>query len=174
MILMARLIALQEEIELELRLLEREYDPFQMDLEWFTYELAIKIKRPEPDSAPGGGDSSRRQRHTGKGKINRKDLSILLAGLDELLDEGKDLRFEPYDLNFYMEWRLETQLVFSIVTWFDMALSPRNATSRFPSAHAGFRFLAEQDSIRTFRSDLEAECIGSKTAPGGEAPTLIN
>ena len=173
---MARLVALKEEIALELRLVEMEYDPFQMDLEWFKYELAITIKRvgqaPLPEA--GTGTAGRVERHSARGKINRKDLSILLSGLDGLILRGRDLLYEPYDLNFYMEWKMETPHVFSIVTWFDMALSPRDINARFPSAHVGFRFLAEEDSLRTFRSQLEMEFIGTKQVAGGDAPGLIN
>lgn len=175
---MARLFALQEEIELELRLLEREYDPFQMDLEWFKYELAIRIKRtgraPAPDAGGGTANLTRLERHAARGKINRKDLFVLLSGLDDLIQRGSDLRYEPYDLNFYMEWKMETPHVYSIVTWFDMALSPRDLKSRFPSSHLGFRFLAEEDALRTFRSGVEMEFIGSRPVAGGDAPGLIN
>src|SRR5215831_7280714 len=86
---MATLLALQEQIELELRLLEKEYDPFQLDLEWFRYELAVNIRRDSqtafPDAQAEIGKSARLERHTARGKINRKDLSILLSGLDGLI-----------------------------------------------------------------------------------------
>src|SRR5262249_28084660 len=144
----------------------REYDPFQMDLEWFKYELAIKINWPgEQQSAEIPGEAAvRLERHAARGKINRKDLSILLAGVDDLILRGKDLKFEPYDLRFYLEWKMETEHVYSIITWFDLALLPREARRRFPSAHAGFRFLVEEASISAFRAGLEAE----STSPGPE------
>ena len=86
---MATLLALQEQIELELRLLEKEYDPFQLDLEWFRYELAVNIRRDSqtafPDAQAEIGKWARLDRHTARGKINRKDLSILLSGLDGLI-----------------------------------------------------------------------------------------
>jgi hypothetical protein len=174
---MARIISIQEEIELSLRLLEKEYDPFQMDLEWFKYELSIKAKRAgqtRPAEAPGGTGMPALMEHAARGKINRKDLSALLSGLDGLILRGQDLRYEPYDLNFYLEWKLETPRVYSIVTWFDMALSPRIINSRFPSTHLGFRFLTDQDSLGAFRSDLEMEFIGTSPTGRGDAPPRIN
>src|SRR5262249_40587460 len=155
---MATLLALQEQIELELRLLEKEYDPFQLDLEWFRYELAVNIRRtshtPAPDAGAEAGTPARLERHSATGKLSRKDLYSLRSGLDGLILRGQELRFEPYDLNFYMEWKIETPHVYSIVSWFDMALSPRDHTSRFPYSHVGFRFLAEEDSLSNFRSAL--------------------
>jgi hypothetical protein len=175
---MAKLLALQEEIELELRLLEKEYDPFQLDLEWFKYELALKIRRSGqpslPDTRIRTKPAARLERHAARGKINRKDLADLLSGLDGLILRAQEMRFEPYDLNFYMEWKLETPHVYSIVTWFDMALSPRDLKSRFPSAHLGFRFLTEEDSLRNFRSGLEIEFIGSAPVHSSDAPPLVN
>jgi hypothetical protein len=114
------------------------------------------------------------ERHAARGKINRKDLSALLSGLDGLILRGQDLRYEPYDLNFYLEWKLETPRVYSIVTWFDMALSPRIINSRFPSTHVGFRFLTEEASLRSFRSGIEMEFIGAAPIGSSDAPPLIN
>jgi hypothetical protein len=175
---MARLVDLQEQIELNLKLLEREYDPFQLDLEWFKYELAVKVKKGGHaallDAEDKAGAPAYHQRHATRGRINRKDLSILLTALDDLIRAGEEVRFEPYDLNFYMEWKLETPHVYSIVTWFDMALSPRDLNSRFPSAHLGFRFLAEEDSLRAFRSGLATEFMPPSAASDPDATARVN
>jgi hypothetical protein len=174
---MAKIISIQQEIELSLGLLNKEYDPFQMDLEWFKYELSIRTNGTReaglPDSQTGRATAGCGNAHAATGKINRKDLFTLLSGLNDLIQSGQDLRYEPYDLNFYLEWRIETPHVYSIITWFDMALSPRGLNSRFPSAHIGFRFLADQDALDAFRSGLEMEFIGSTTAPT-DLPPLIN
>jgi hypothetical protein len=175
---MARLHDLQAQIELEFRLLAKEYDPFQLDLEWFTYELAVTVGHGVEHLTPAAGTASetreRREGHAVSGKINRKDLAILLTRLDDLIMKAQDMRYEPYDLNFYLEWKIETPHVYSIVTWFDMALSPRDSRARFPSAHLGFRFLAEEDSLLRFRSGIDAEFLGGALEGRDEAPGLVN
>jgi hypothetical protein len=160
---MAKLVSIQDDLHLSLRMLRKEYDPFQIDLEWFDYELSVKVgRRPDSgveteDGAPG--PEVRLECHDISGRINGKDFRDLLAGLDELLAEGKDLQFEPYDLNFYLEWSRETEHLCLIVCWFDLGLSPRGLDHRFPTAHAGFRFLAEDDSLARFKADLESEFL---------------
>jgi hypothetical protein len=175
---MTKIISIKEEIALSLALLDKEYDPFQIDLEWFKYELSIMEKGARdarlPESTTGTATAAWLEHHAATGKINRKDFFTLLSGLDDLIQQGQDLRYEPYDLNFYFEWRIETQHVYSIVTWFDMALSPRTLNSRFPSAHIGFRFLADEESLSAFRLGLETEFIGSTTAARTDRPPLIN
>lgn len=159
---MAKLSSIQDDIQLSFRLTGRSYDPFQVDLEWFEYELAIKVGKeagPCPSSETGEFALRHRECDSVSGRINRKDFRDLLAGLDELLAEGTDLQFEPYDLNFYLEWTRETEHICLIVSWFDLGLSPRGLDHRFPTAHAGFRFLAEDGSLARFRSELEAEFL---------------
>ncbi|HUK91426.1 MAG TPA: hypothetical protein VLZ81_13560 [Blastocatellia bacterium] len=158
---MAKLSSIQDDIELCFRLIGRSYDPFQVDLEWFDYELAVKVGKAPRCSDPEGDHSQapRRECDSVSGRINTKDFKDLLACLDELLAEGKDLQFEPYDLNFYLEWTRETEHICLIVSWFDLGLSPRELDHRFPTAHAGFRFLAEDDSLARFRKELEEEFL---------------
>lgn len=175
---MARLHDLQAQIELEFSLLAKEYDPFQLDLEWFKYELAVTVGQGVEHlttAAEAAAETHERpERRAVSGKINRKDLAILLARLDDLIMKAQDMRYEPYDLNFYLEWKIETPHVYSIVTWFDMALSPRNLQARFPSAHVGFRFLAEEDSLLSFRAGIDAEFLGGELRGREEASGLIN
>jgi len=175
---MARLNDLQGQIALEFKLLTKEYDPFQLDLEWFKYELGATVaKVSERGSLATGAPTEtheRREGHAVTGKINRKDLAILLSRLDGLILRGQDMLYEPYDLNFYLEWKIETPHVYSIVTWFDMALSPRDSLARFPSAHLGFRFLADEDSLIDFRSAVDREFLGGRSQELRETPGLIN
>ncbi|HKV40242.1 MAG TPA: hypothetical protein VJX67_13605 [Blastocatellia bacterium] len=172
---MATLFSIHDEIELEMRLLGAALDPFQMDLEWFEYELAIKVShKPDVSSGappPGGPIHERRAI---RGKINRKDFGDLLAALDQLLGEGHDLRFEPYDLNFYLEWSRETEHLCLIVTWFDLGLSPRNLEQRFPTAHTGVRFIVEDGAVEDFRRDLEREFTGHSGFPDAQPEPLIH
>jgi hypothetical protein len=159
---MAKLSSIQDDIQLSFHLMGKSYDPFQMDLEWFEYELTVKVgKECDAGRAVETGQSSDRRLECNSvsGRINTKDFRDLLAGLDELLAEGKDLQFEPYDLNFYLEWTRETEHICLIVSWFDLGLSPRGFDHRFPTAHAGFRFLAEDDSLGRFRAELEEEFL---------------
>jgi hypothetical protein len=175
---MARLVDLQGQIQLDLRILRKEYDPFQLDLEWFHYELAVtpglSSERRLPMGAPTSKPDSRLGNRAVTGRINRKDVSILLSNLDDLILRGQDLRYEPYDLNFYLEWKIETPHVYSIVIWFDMALTPRDLQARFPSAHTGFRFLADEDSLAAFRSAVEMEFLGEAPQGREEPSGLIN
>jgi hypothetical protein len=146
-------------------------------LEWFKYELAVTTDRGSELLSPAGGtliDTSRLKCRAVSGKINRKDLAILLSRLDDLIMKGQDMRYEPYDLNFYLEWRIETPHVYSIVTWFDLALTPRDLQARFPSAHVGFRFLADEDSLINFRSGVHTEFLGGTSQGHRDAPGLIN
>jgi len=157
---MATLTSINREIELSLRLIKKSLDPFQVDLEWFEYDLSIMLRRAA-DEGPQLRRSTERgsqiERHAVRGKINRKDFRELLREIDGLLNQDRPLRFEPYDLNFYFEWSRETPHVCLIITWFDLALSPRRLDQRFPTAHTGFRFLAEEDSLMQFRIALEEE-----------------
>ncbi|HKF59098.1 MAG TPA: hypothetical protein VKJ45_26900 [Blastocatellia bacterium] len=175
---MARLHDLQAQIELEFSLLAKEYDPFQLDLEWFKYELAVTVGQGVEHLTPAAEAATERdcrlERQAVRGKINRKDLAILLSRLDDLIMKAQDMRYEPYDLNFYLEWKIETPHVYSIVTWFDMALSPRDLQARFPTVYAGFRFLVEEDSLLSFRAGIDAEFLGGELRGREEAPGLIN
>jgi hypothetical protein len=164
---MATLRSIEGEVELSLRLIDRTFDPFQLDLEWFEYELSIKLLRRQADR---DAHLPLVEHHSGKGKINTKDLAALLRDLDALLETGDPLRFEPYDLNFYFEWSRETPRIFLIVTWFDLGLSPRSHAHRFPSAHTGFRFLTEEGSISQFREAVEEE-FGPCSKPAGGVPS---
>jgi len=159
---MAKLASIQDDLQLSFRLIGKSYDPFQIDLEWFEYELDVKIGKDCGAgyiSEEGTAGETRRQCSSVSGRINAKDFRDLLSGLDELLAEGKDLRFEPYDLNFYLEWTRETEHICLIVSWFDLGLSPRGLEHRFPTAHAGFRFLAEDESLARFRTELDEEFL---------------
>ena len=170
---MAAIRSIDDEIELSFRLMRKSFDPFQLDLEWFEYEISIKLRR-QNESAEDSEVLPATERHTVRGKINRKDLVALMRELDELL-AGKDpLRFEPYDLNFYFEWSRETPRIFLIVTWFDLGLSPRRPDHRFPSAHSGFRFLAEESSIAEFRRALEEEFITWLQPDSGPSNEFVN
>jgi len=159
---MAILASINGEVQLSMRLLSKTYDPFQKDIEWFAYELAVEGRRP-PDS-PGAGVEGA-VGYAARGQINRKDLNALLSGLDELTAGNGAMRFEPYDLNFYFEWSHETPLVYLIVTWFDLALSPRRFEQRFPSAHAGFRFLADHEALLGFRQAVGDESLAAAVEP---------
>jgi hypothetical protein len=168
---MATLSSVNGEVELSLRLMKKSLDPFQVDLEWFEYDLSIVLHRSAVDAAslnPSAGRESHIERHAIRGKFNRKDFRELLRGIDALLNQDQALRFEPYDLNFYFEWSRETPHVCLIITWFDLGLLPRRLDQRFPTAHAGFRFLAEEDSLIQFRITAEEEF----TSPGQPSNTL--
>src|SRR2546426_1181348 len=101
---MAELLSVQSEIRPSVRLL-REASP--------------------PDGPPEAG------RGSAQGKFSSKDLDDSRRGLDELIEYSRALRFEPSDLIFYSEWSHEPPLVFLIVTWFALALSPRRFDRRF-------------------------------------------
>ena len=169
---MATLCSVLGEIDLEFKYLSKEYDPFQVDLEWFQYEFSVSVRRIA--SAENEAPSEPRQLECSRihGRINRKDFSVLLKELDAFLSEGQELRFEPYDLNFYLEWSRETEHVCLIIAWFDLALAPRGLEQPFPTAHTGFRFLAEDSSVRQFRNALAREFLGD----AGPAPnsSLVN
>lgn len=154
---MALLASVQLEMRLSLRLLGKSFDPFQADLEWFEYELSIEGGAP-PVGAPGAAVVETR---TATGRMNRKGFNELLRALDMLVGSGVPLRFEPADLNFYFEWSHETPLVYLILTWFDLAFSPRRLDQRFPAAHAGYRFLSDRDSLLAFREALEEEFLSA-------------
>lgn len=160
---MAILASISGEMQLTLRLLSKTYDPFQKDMEWFAYELAVEGRR-QADS-PGAGAETGAAGYTARGQINHKDLNALLGGVEELTAGNGAMRFEPYDLNFYFEWSHETPLVYLIVIWFDLALSPRRFDQRFPSAHAGFRFLADHDALLGFRQALGDESRAAAVEP---------
>ena len=175
---MATLSSIQGEMQLSLRLLGKSYDPFQVDLEWFEYELAI-VGRRLPGEAPvletrAEDPAPPTERRSIRGKINRKDFNQLLSDLDELVERSHPMRFEPYDLNFYFEWSRETRLVYLIVTWFDLALAPRRFDRRFPSAHAGFRFLTDAGTLEQFRRALEQEFAPSAQTAERRPPIRIN
>ncbi len=174
---MATLASINGEIELSLRLMKKSFDPFQVDLEWFEYDLSIMLRRGAEDGPRLGAHSDRElhiERHAIRGKFNRKDFRELLREIDGLLNEDRSLRFEPNDLNFYFEWSRETPHVCLIITWFDLGLSPRRLDQRFPTAHAGFRFLAEEDSLMQFRIQIEEE-FTEPQQPSNRAPSsLIN
>jgi hypothetical protein len=165
---MAVLVSVTGEMRLTWRLLGKSYDPFQKDLEWFAYELSVEGRRQA--ETPGtelakGSPSAPLPSHVTRGTINRRDLNALLGGLNQLTTENRPMRFEPYDLNFYFEWSHETPLVYLIVTWFDAALAPRRFEQRFPSAHVGFRFLADHDAVLDFGHTLAEESVA---APAGQ------
>lgn len=155
---MATLSSVRDELEFELRCLGKEYDPFQMDLEWFEYELSVRVVG-SPSDDDEADDQINPEGSTIRGKINRKHLIDLIAELDALLSEGQVLRFEPPDLSFYLEWSRETEHVCLIVVWFDVALTPRSPDQAFPTAHTGFRFLADDRSVREFRKLLTNEFL---------------
>ena len=71
---MATLASINREIELSLRLIKKSLDPFQVDLEWFEYDLAIVLRR-SPDDAPSISRPPEREshieRHAIRGKFNR-------------------------------------------------------------------------------------------------------
>lgn len=173
---MAVLASITGEMRLTLRLPGKRYDPFQKDLEWFEYELSVEGRRTadSPDAEPvKATPSTTPLGRVTRGTINRQGLDALLRGLDQLTAENRPLRFEPYDLNFYFEWSHETPLVYLIVTWFDAALAPRRFEQRFPSAHAGFRFLAEHEAVLEFRQTLAEESAALTSAVQPRASTLI-
>jgi len=169
---MAALASVDGEIELILSLVATSYDPFQLDLEWFEYELAVVAR---PPGIPQGetreafrealGEVPAVERRSVRGRFNRQDFAELLRSLDDLLEHAQPLRFEPYDLNFYLEWTLETPHVYLVVSWFDLAITPRRAEHRFPSAHAGFRFPTDRDSLARFRRALQEEFLPSDDRP---------
>ncbi len=162
-------------MQLSLRLLNKSFDPFQKDLEWFQYELSVEGRRLADSSAGelAADFSSEPVSRTAQGKINRKDLNALLRALDQLVAEDRPMRFEPYDLNFYFEWSHETPLVYLIVTWFDAALAPRRFDQRFPSAHVGFRFLADHSALLGFRHLLAEESAAAVETVQPKSSTLI-
>ncbi len=164
---MAVLPSVQLEMRLSLRLLGKSLDPFQQDLEWFEYEVSMAGGSPAGDPSAAGRES-----RAATGRINRKGFNDLLAALDALLAGSGALRFEPADLNFCFEWSHETPLVYLIVTWFDLAFSPRRLDQRFPSAHAGYRFLSDRDSLLAFREALEQEFLAA--APRRRSAVHIN
>lgn len=177
---MAELLSVQSEIRLSFRLLGKASDPFEKSLEWFDYELAVeggKIAGAFGREASPADRPPEAERRSAHGKISSKDLDDFLHGLDELIEYSRALRFEPYDLNFYFEWSHETPLVYLIVTWFDLALSPRRFDRRFPSCHAGFRFLADAESLGRFRRAVGEEFTGAARpaqAADRKSSTLIN
>jgi hypothetical protein len=154
---MATLFSIEGNVQLQIRLLRTTLDPFQQDLEWFEYELSIESGSADQvaDAPAAAGE-----RRSARGRINRKEFNQLLRGLGDLIEHSVALRFEPRELNFYFEWSHETPQVFLIVTWFDLALTPRTLERRFPGAHAGYRFLADRDSLRAFRMRMGAEFDG--------------
>lgn len=166
---MATLTSVHGEIHLALSLLSKSFDPFQLDLEWFEYELGVEGHREAAEGStprlPGPPESAAVERRSVRGRFHRQDFAELLRGLDDLLEQGQALRFEPYDLNFYLEWSLETPHIYLIVSWFDLALAARRFDHRFPSAHAGFRFPTDRDSLARFRRALEEEFLPSEPRP---------
>jgi len=161
---MAKLTSIDGAVVLELALRGKSFDPFQKDLEWFEYEAAVEGRRePEPE----GSISFDEERRSVEGQLNRKEFNDLLRGIDDLIAHSKALRFEPADLNLYFEWSHETPSVFLIVTWFDLALSPRSLEQRFPSAHAGYRFLCERGALLGFREEVEREFLLGTAVPAG-------
>ena len=169
---MALLTSIQGEMQLALRMLGKSYDPFQQDLEWFEYEVLVEGAPMVVGSEEGKFPTSAEVRRA-RGKFNRKELNDLLRSLDDLLDHSEPLRFEPGDLNFYFDWSHETPLVYLVVTWFDLAFASRRLDRRFPTAHAGFRFLADRESVMTFREDLERE-FAPAALPRKQSSPLIN
>lgn len=153
---MATLQSVDGDIRLSLRMTGKSFDPFQQDLEWFEYELAAEVSPRESGESPIENRAWEKMR-SAKGKINRKDFQILVDGIEGLAASGAAMRFEPYDLHFCFEWAKGTDLVFLIVTWFDLALVPRSFEQRFPTAHTGFRFLTDEEALMRFRAELEAE-----------------
>ena len=163
---MARLVSIDGAVILDLVLTGKFLDPFQKDLEWFEYAVSVEGRRePEPE----GSISFDEERRNVEGKLNRKEFSELLRGLDDLVAHSRAVRFEPADLNFYFEWSHETPNVFLIVTWFDLALAPRSLEQRFPSAHAGYRFLCDRSALLGFREDVEREFLAGTSARAGRA-----
>ena len=157
---MATLSSVRGEMQLFFRLLGKSYDPFQMDLEWFEYEMCVEGRR---QPAVAAEDAS-------------LDITVGVAPSSAArgLESPGPLRFEPRGLDFYFEWSRETPLVYLIVTWFDLALFPRGLDQRFPTAHGGFRFLTGADSLARFRRALEQEFVPSERTSERKPSTLIN
>jgi hypothetical protein len=177
---MAILTSISGEVQLGLRLLEKSFDPFQKDLEWFEYELRAGAI---PSDEGAGGESGEPDlaaealfpvQHAVRGRMNRKEFNDLLHRLDELAGPGAPLRFEPADLKFYIECSHETPLVYLIIAWFDLGSGPRNPERRYPMAHAGVRFLSDAESLRIFRVALEVEFTGSSRAARPSPPLRVN
>ena len=163
---MAKLSSIDGAVTLDLALRGKFLDPFQQDLEWFEYELVAEGKRePEPE----GSISFQEERRSVEGRVNRKEFNDLLRGVDELIAHSSALRFEPGDLNFYFDWSHETPNIFLVISWFDLALSPRSLEQRFPSAHAGYRFLCERGALLGFREELEREFLTGTHVRAGRA-----
>lgn len=166
---MAILVSIGGEVQLSLRLLEKSFDPFQKDLEWFQCELrAGAVASDQAEAEP-----SFPVEHSVRSKLNRKEFNHLLEALDELAGPGAPLRFEPADLRFYLEWSHETPLVYLIVAWFDLGGGPRHAERRYPMAHAGVRFLTDETALRLFRAALETEFTGEER-PAPRPPLRVN
>ena len=163
---MAKLTSIDGAVAFDLALRGKFFDPFQQDLEWFEYEAVVEGRR-EP--VPEGAISLDEERRSVEGRINRKEFNELLRGIDDLVAHSRSLRFEPADLNCYFEWSHETPNVFLIVTWFDLALSPRSLEQRFPSAHAGYRFLCERGALLGFRAEIEQEFLEGRGAPASRS-----
>lgn len=165
---MAVLYSIQGEVQLSLRLLGKSFDPFQKNLEWFEYEMVVEAA----PLAENDGGRHRIERRSITGRMNRQEFNELLRGIDGLIVDSDPMRFEPFDLKFYFEWSHETPLIYLIVAWFDLALAPRTLEQRFPTAHAGFRFLTDKQSLQPFRHKLEEEFVGKSGAP--KSATFIN
>jgi hypothetical protein len=151
---MASLFSNAGDLQLNVRLLRTTFDPFQQDLEWFEYEVSVEAGF-QNDAAEMAAEPL--VRTAVRGKLNRQEFSQLLRAMDDLLDRSQGMRFEPADLKFYFEWSHETPSVYLLITWFDLALVARTLEQRFPTAHSGYRFLADRGSLREFRRQLEAE-----------------
>ncbi len=159
---MASLLSSNGDLQLNVRLLKTTLDPFQQDLEWFEYEVSVEGGLQDEETET----SARPALHTAvQGKLNRQEFQQLLRDLDALLGPSQPMRFEAADLKFYFEWSHETPSVYLLITWFDLALSARTLEQRFPTAHNGYRFLADRESLQGFRRQLEAEFRRPASAP---------
>ena len=159
---MACLFSSAGDLQLNVRLLRTTFDPFQQDMEWFEYEVSVEgglqNNATEAPSEPS-------LRTAVRGKVNRQEFNQLLRGFDDLLERSQSIRFEPADLKFYFEWSHETPSVYLLITWFDLALAARTLEQRFPTAHHGYRFLADRGSLREFRRRLETEFSRPASSP---------
>jgi hypothetical protein len=135
---MATLPSIAGDLHLSRRLVGKSYGPFQVDLEWFADELAIEGRRQSGDAPvlepPAITPALSVERREMRGQVNRQDLIALLRGLDELLERSRELRYEPYDLNFHFHWSRETSHIYLMMIWFDLGLAPRRFDQRFPTA----------------------------------------
>jgi hypothetical protein len=164
---MAGFLSSDGNLQLQMRLLATSWDPFQQDLEWFDYELFVEgghqSEPPELPAAPA-------HRTAVRGKLNRSNFHQLVAALDDLIERSLPMRFESADLKFYLEWSREGSSVYLIICWMDLGLAPRTLEQRFPASHAGYRFLADLQSLRAFQRQLELEFTERRSAASSGKP----